>query len=37
MRADNAIYMVNDSRINIAGLNKDSVPLLAKAMIEAGC
>lgn len=37
MRSDNAIYMVNDSRINIAGLNKDSVPLLAKAMIEAGC
>lgn len=37
MRSDNAIYMVNDSRINIAGLNKESVPLLAKAMIEAGC
>jgi len=37
MRSDNAIYMVNDSRINIAGLNKDTVPLLAKAMIEAGC
>ncbi|MDX5356651.1 MAG: aspartate/tyrosine/aromatic aminotransferase [Rhodobacterales bacterium] len=32
LRADHAIYMVGDSRINIAGLNKDSVPLLACAI-----
>jgi len=32
LRADHAIYMVGDSRINIAGLNKDSVPLLARAI-----
>jgi aromatic-amino-acid transaminase len=37
MRANSGIYMVGDSRINMAGLNKDSVPLLAKAMVDAGC
>ena len=36
MRADSGIYMVGDSRMNIAGLNKDSVPVLAKAIVEAG-
>ncbi len=36
MKADNAIYMVGDSRINIAGLNARSVPLLAHALIGAG-
>ncbi|OOY04209.1 amino acid aminotransferase [Thioclava sp. F28-4] len=36
MKAGNAIYMVGDSRINIAGLNKNSVPLLARALIDAG-
>lgn len=36
LRVDNAIYMVGDSRMNIAGLNKNSVPILAKAIIEAG-
>ncbi|KFE33308.1 aromatic amino acid transaminase [Thioclava atlantica] len=36
MKADDAIYMVGDSRINIAGLNENSVPLLAKALIDAG-
>ncbi|OCX60412.1 aromatic amino acid aminotransferase [Thioclava sp. SK-1] len=36
MRADNAIYMVGDSRLNIAGLNSTTVPLLAKAIIDAG-
>ncbi|EPX87080.1 aromatic amino acid transaminase [Salipiger mucosus] len=36
MREDHAIYMVGDSRINIAGLNKDSVPILAKAIVDAG-
>ncbi|MBC7147544.1 MAG: aspartate/tyrosine/aromatic aminotransferase [Thioclava marina] len=36
MKADAAIYMVGDSRINIAGLNTKTVPLLAKALIDAG-
>ena len=37
MRADNGIYMVGDSRINIAGLNAETVPVLAEAMVKAGC
>ncbi|MDC0737603.1 aspartate/tyrosine/aromatic aminotransferase [Cognatishimia sp. SS12] len=36
LRVDNGIYMVGDSRMNIAGLNKDTVPLLAKAIVDAG-
>jgi aromatic-amino-acid transaminase len=36
MRVDNAIYMVGDSRLNIAGLNAKTVPLLARAIIDAG-
>ncbi len=36
MREDAGIYMVSDSRINVAGLNEDSAPVLARAMIEAG-
>ncbi|WP_136440114.1 aromatic amino acid transaminase [Pacificoceanicola onchidii] len=36
MRADSGIYMVGDSRLNIAGLNKTTVPILAKAIIDAG-
>ncbi|NIZ61066.1 aromatic amino acid aminotransferase [Sedimentitalea sp. CY04] len=36
MRADDGIYMVGDSRMNIAGLNADTVPILAKAIIDAG-
>ena len=36
MRVDNGIYMVSDSRLNIAGLNKTTVPLLAKAIVDAG-
>ena len=36
MKADNAIYMVGDSRINIAGLNDKTVPILARAIIDAG-
>jgi len=34
LKTDHAIYMVGDSRINIAGLNKDTVPVLAKAIAE---
>jgi aspartate aminotransferase len=36
LRADHGIYMVGDSRMNIAGLNKRTVPILAKAIIDAG-
>ena len=36
MREKDAIYMVGDSRINIAGLNKDTIPVLAKAIVDAG-
>jgi aromatic-amino-acid transaminase len=36
LRADHGIYMIGDSRINIAGLNAKTVPILAKAMIEVG-
>ena len=36
MRAEHGIYMVGDSRINVAGLNAGTVPVLAKAMVEVG-
>jgi len=36
LRAEHAIYMIGDSRINIAGLNAKTVPLLAQAMIDVG-
>lgn len=36
LRADHGIYMVGDSRMNIAGLNERTVPILAKAIIDAG-
>lgn len=36
MRQMAGIYMVGDSRLNIAGLNRDSVPVLARAIVEAG-
>jgi aromatic-amino-acid transaminase len=36
LRADYAIYMVGDSRMNIAGLNARTIPILAKAIIDAG-
>jgi aromatic-amino-acid transaminase len=36
LREEHAIYMIGDSRINVAGLNDRTVPILAKAMIDAG-
>lgn len=36
LRDEHAIYLVGDSRLNIAGLNKESVPILAKAMLDVG-
>ena len=36
LRADHAVYMVGDSRMNIAGLNSETVPVLAQAIIDSG-
>lgn len=36
MRDEFGIYMVGDSRLNIAGLNDDTIPVLARAVIEVG-
>ena len=36
LRADHAVYMVGDSRMNIAGLNSATVPILAQAIIDSG-
>ncbi len=36
LRRDHGIYMVGDSRLNIAGLNKTSVPILAEAIVKSG-
>jgi aromatic-amino-acid transaminase len=36
LRAEHGIYMVGDSRINIAGLNPATVPVLARAMVAVG-
>jgi len=36
MREKNGIYMIGDSRMNIAGLNAQTIPILAKAIVDAG-
>jgi aspartate aminotransferase len=36
LRVDAGIYMIGDSRMNIAGLNAKTIPILAKAIIDAG-
>ena len=36
LRDVHGIYMVGDSRMNIAGLNAQSVPILAKAIVDVG-
>jgi aromatic-amino-acid transaminase len=36
LRRDHGIYMVGDSRLNIAGLNGQTVPVLAQAIAEVG-
>lgn len=36
MRSEHGIYMVGDSRMNIAGLNADTVPVLARAIVAVG-
>ena len=36
MREKHAIYMVGDSRMNIAGLNDNNIDILADAIVDAG-
>ncbi len=36
LREEHAIYMIGDSRINIAGLNDRTVPIVAKAVAQIG-
>jgi aromatic-amino-acid transaminase len=36
LRSEYGIYMVGDSRMNIAGLNTHTVPILAKAILDVG-
>ncbi|MFN4156813.1 MAG: aromatic amino acid transaminase [Gemmobacter sp.] len=36
LRAEHGIYMVSDSRLNIAGLNAATVPVLAQAVVACG-
>ena len=36
LRAQHGIYMIGDSRMNIAGLNAQTIPVLAKAIIDVG-
>lgn len=36
LRRDHGVYMVGDSRMNIAGLNAETVPILAEAIVKSG-
>ena len=36
LREEHGIYMIGDSRMNIAGLNADTVPVLAAAIVAVG-
>ena len=36
LRVEHGIYMVGDSRMNVAGLNSQTVPILEKAIVDAG-
>ncbi|MFN6952242.1 MAG: aromatic amino acid transaminase, partial [Albidovulum sp.] len=36
LKTEHAIYMVGDSRLNIAGLNAETVPVLARAILAVG-
>lgn len=36
LRKEHGIYMVGDSRMNIAGLNEKTIPVLAKAIASSG-
>ncbi len=34
LRAEHAIYMLGDSRMNIAGLNSETIPIVARAIVN---
>jgi aromatic-amino-acid transaminase len=36
LRDEHGVYMVGDSRMNIAGLNAQTIPVLAKAIVDVG-
>ena len=36
LREKHAIYLIDDSRMNIAGLNEKTVPILAQALVDVG-
>ncbi|WP_372611432.1 aromatic amino acid transaminase [Aquicoccus sp.] len=36
LRSEHGIYMIGDSRMNIAGLNDRTVPILARAILDVG-
>ena len=36
LKTEHGIYMVGDSRLNIAGLNRTTVPILAEAIVKVG-
>lgn len=36
LREQHGIYMIGDSRMNIAGLNEKTVPILAQAIVDVG-
>lgn len=36
LREEHAIYMIGDSRFNVAGLNEKSIPIIAKAIVAVG-
>ena len=36
LRAEHGIYMIGDSRINIAGMNAKTIPVLAQAILDVG-
>ncbi len=36
LRNKHGVYMIGDSRMNIAGLNADTVPILANAILDVG-
>lgn len=36
LKSEHGVYMVGDSRVNIAGLNENSVPVLAQAIARLG-
>jgi len=36
MKSRHGIYLVSDSRINVAGLNPENIPTMAQAMLDVG-